>query len=100
MGAKEEVTHPNSEYDDRRFSDNYPPGFEDYFWSLARIDLVRRALGVDELARIGGIVQQGLQQVTYRRIDLLETGDRAAAMQRKLASNCMHCSHHCAGGSV
>jgi len=35
-----------SEYDADRFSHNYPPGIENYFWSLARVDLVRRSLNM------------------------------------------------------
>ena len=51
MGTKEDVTHPRSEFDARRFSHNYPPGIENYFWSLARTDLVRRTL--EEAASAG-----------------------------------------------
>ena len=51
MGAGEDVTRRRSEFDALRFSHNYPPGVENYFWSLARTDLVRRAL--EEAASAG-----------------------------------------------
>jgi SAM-dependent methyltransferase len=51
MGARETVTHLQPEFDVPRFRHNYPPGIENYFWSLARTDLVRRAL--EEAASAG-----------------------------------------------
>jgi len=63
VSTRENVTHRRSEFDARRFSHNYPAGIENYFWSLARTDLVRRAL--EEAAAAG-----------YRRLNgrILEVG--------------------------
>jgi hypothetical protein len=51
LDTEHDIAHPASEFDARRFSHNYPPGIENYFWSLARTELVRRFL--DEAASEG-----------------------------------------------
>jgi SAM-dependent methyltransferase len=51
VGTREDLTNLQSAFDALRFSHNYPPEIENYFWSLARNDLVRRAL--EEAASAG-----------------------------------------------